>query len=225
MLFLFDIDGTLLRGMPPVHREAICQAVWHVLGIRIVPADLRETAGMTDTAILQRILHERAMRDVDIEEALPQLCRSAADIYDAIVPDDLSPYWTPHVEETLHSLAGHGGRFGLVTGNIERIAWSKLRSARLHTYFAVGAFGDEASNRDELPALAIARASHHFHHTFAPSEVWVIGDTPLDIMCGRACGVRTIAVATGPVHSLEALRACQPVHAFADLSGLLALRW
>ncbi len=26
MLFLFDIDGTLLRGMPPAHRLALCDA-------------------------------------------------------------------------------------------------------------------------------------------------------------------------------------------------------
>ena len=32
MLFLFDIDGTLLRGMPPAHRLALCDAAEVSLG-------------------------------------------------------------------------------------------------------------------------------------------------------------------------------------------------
>jgi len=56
MLFLFDIDGTLLRRMPPAHRQAICDAALALFGLRVAPAELGETAGMTDTAIVRRTL-------------------------------------------------------------------------------------------------------------------------------------------------------------------------
>jgi phosphoglycolate phosphatase-like HAD superfamily hydrolase len=49
----------------------------------------------------------------------------------------------------------------------------------------------------------------------------VIGDTPLDIACARADGVRAVAVATGP-YSVDDLRAADDVAVDAsDLRGVL----
>jgi phosphoglycolate phosphatase len=77
--------------------------------------------------------------------------------------------------------------------------------------------------REELPPRALARAERINAHHFTPDEVFVVGDTPADIACGVASQMRTIAVATGPEHSLDELLACQPDYAFPDLSGLYAL--
>jgi hypothetical protein len=49
MLFLFDIDGTLLRGMPPLHRMALCDAAERIYNVSLSPDDLGQTAGMTDS--------------------------------------------------------------------------------------------------------------------------------------------------------------------------------
>ena len=59
-----------------------------------------------------------------------------------------------------------------------------------------------------------------FGRDFAPDETYIVGDTPADINCGAAHGLRTIAVATGPAHALDDLRGCAPDHLFADLSGV-----
>jgi phosphoglycolate phosphatase-like HAD superfamily hydrolase len=222
MLFLFDIDGTLLRGMPPVHRQAICAAAWSVYRVRLSPEDLGQTAGMTDIAILRRALAARMAAHV-LRDGLPEFFACAATAYERLVPADLRQYHTPHARPTLDWLADREARLGLVTGNIERIAWLKLRAAGLADYFACGAFGDEAEERAELPALALARARELYRTTFAPDHVYVVGDTPADIACGVACGLRTVAVATGVIHSIDELRACGPDYAFADLSGLRAL--
>jgi phosphoglycolate phosphatase-like HAD superfamily hydrolase len=53
--------------------------------------------------------------------------------------------------------------------------------------------------------------------------VFVVGDTPADIACGAASGLRTIGVATGPEHTREHLRDCHPVFLLDDLRGLEAL--
>ncbi|HKV84102.1 MAG TPA: HAD family hydrolase [Ktedonobacterales bacterium] len=222
MLFLFDIDGTLLRGMPPAHRQAVCEAAWTVYRVRLSPEDLGQTAGMTDIAILRRAFDARIV-DGDLAHNLPEFFACAATAYERLVPADLRGYHTPHARRTLDWLAERGARLGLVTGNIERIAWLKLRAAGLADYFAYGAFGDEAEERAELPALALARAQTHYAATFAAEDVYVVGDTPADIACGAACGLRTVAVATGVIHSLDELRACGPDYAFADLSGLRTL--
>jgi phosphoglycolate phosphatase-like HAD superfamily hydrolase len=51
--------------------------------------------------------------------------------------------------------------------------------------------------------------------------VFVIGDTPHDIACGKAIGARTIAVATGR-YSLEQLRSHGPTAALAGFSDARA---
>src|SRR6185437_10414402 len=135
---------------------------------------------------------------------------AAADAYVRHVPDDLRAYHTPHAVALLEWLRGNQAVLGLVTGNIERIAWRKLAAAHLDAYFSFGAFGDEAELRDDLPPRAITRAEQITARQFALDEVYVVGDTPADIACGAASHLRTIAVATGQEHSLEELCACQP---------------
>jgi phosphoglycolate phosphatase len=223
MLFLFDIDGTLLRGQPPAHRQAICDACLAVCGVRVDHAELGRTAGMTDTAILRRLLSAAGVPADEITASLPTLYSAAADAYDRLVDDDLSPYYTPHAAEALGWLSARGVALGLVTGNIERIAWRKLGAAGLADPFSCGAFGDEAEARNDLPPLAVERARLLFERPFAPEQVYVVGDTPADIGCGSASGLRTIGVATGPEHTLDHLRACDPDYLIADLRGLEGL--
>jgi phosphoglycolate phosphatase len=52
-------------------------------------------------------------------------------------------------------------------------------------------------------------------------EVVVIGDTPLDVKCGRAIGANVLAVATGGA-TLEELKNHKPDWAVADLRELSA---
>ena len=223
MLFLFDIDGTLLRSMPPVHRAAICAGMRAVYGIDLANDQLGTTAGMTDTAIGARVLREAGISEEAIAEGLPRFFSVAADYYDEHVPDDLSAYTTPHCREALDWLAELGASLALVTGNIERIAWRKLGAARIDAYFSCGGFGDEAESRNDLPPLAFARAERVFGRAFAKDRTFVVGDTPHDVACGAASGLRTVAVATGPYHSVAELLASGADYAFEDLRGLLTL--
>jgi len=235
MLLLFDIDGTLLRGMPPAHHRAFIEATWSVFGARVERADIGQTAGITDIAILRRMLLAKGIAPDAITAGLPAFFAVETEAYARLVPDDLRPYHTPHAEATLALLREQGVALGLVTGNPERIAWIKLTIAGLAKYFnypqegaasedgrpiRCGAFGDEEELRDRLPPLAVERASHLFGRDWSPDEVYVVGDTPADIACGAAHGLRTVAVATGSIHTLDQLRACSPTHAYADLSGL-----
>ncbi|MCA9111108.1 MAG: HAD hydrolase-like protein, partial [Planctomycetaceae bacterium] len=54
-----------------------------------------------------------------------------------------------------------------------------------------------------------------------PSSVWVIGDTPADVRCGRAIGARTVAVATGSF-THDDLIETKPDHLFSDLGDTQA---
>ena len=53
------------------------------------------------------------------------------------------------------------------------------------------------------------RAEEEWGVSFPPDQVVVVGDTPMDVECGRHVGARTLAVATGR-RSVEELTATGP---------------
>jgi phosphoglycolate phosphatase-like HAD superfamily hydrolase len=105
----------------------------------------------------------------------------------------------------------------LLTGNLREGARLKLSYLGLWDYFEFGAFADDSSIRDELGPFALARAKEKLGIEFPPERVYIIGDTPHDIACGKAIGAKTIAVATG-AFSVAELSALNPTHTFKDLA-------
>ena len=119
------------------------------------------------------------------------------------------PAWRPRTSRTRSCRASascssgltgaRGVRLGLVTGNFEPVARLKLRQAGIGSFFAgcPGGFGSDSEDRAGLPAIARRRAGDG-GRPFPRERTVVIGDTPRDIACARADGLRCIAVATGP---------------------------
>ena len=105
----------------------------------------------------------------------------------------------PGVHEFLQLCDEKGYLRGLVTGNIERIAYEKLKAYNLHSGFAVGGFGNEHMIREELIKLAIQRAveTYHFKPNKDFSNIFYIADTPLDVLAARAAQVNSIVVYNG----------------------------
>jgi phosphoglycolate phosphatase len=156
-----------------------------------------EAAGRTDAAIARDLLRHAGVDEAAIDARWPEMAAAAAAAYEELCPDDLSGYVAPGVPAALDAVAAEPAvyRQALVTGNLEPIARRKLERAGLGHHFAAGqgGFGSDAEDRSDLPAVARARAGG-----WARERTVVIGDTPRDIACARADGVRVIAVATGP---------------------------
>ena len=110
---------------------------------------------------------------------------------------------------------------GLLTGNVRAGARTKLGHFGLWDFFRVGGFGDDLTDRDDVARAAIRNVVSHRGEVRA-DEVWIIGDTPLDVKCARAVGAKAVAVATGWV-SLDELKRCEPDYAFEDLSDVAGL--
>jgi phosphoglycolate phosphatase-like HAD superfamily hydrolase len=70
-----------------------------------------------------------------------------------------------------------------------------------------------------LPAIARERAHARLGHAFPFDRVVIVGDTPLDVDCARACGARAVAVATG-FYPYEELVDCRPDLLFTDLGDV-----
>jgi phosphoglycolate phosphatase-like HAD superfamily hydrolase len=116
-----------------------------------------------------------------------------------LCPADLSARVAPGVPELLDALSGRPDEFAfsLVTGNLQAIARLKLARAGVGHWFpeGQGGFGSDHRSRAELPPIARSRMSDP---PWPRERTVVIGDTPRDIACARADGVRVAAVATGP---------------------------
>jgi len=110
---------------------------------------------------------------------------------------------------------------GLLTGNIRLGAEIKLRYFDLWDVFKMGGFGDDHADRNQIAAIAHQRGGEMLGEKIRGEQTLVIGDTPLDIACGRAIGAKVLAVATGGC-SLEELRSHKPDWAVTDLTHVRA---
>jgi phosphoglycolate phosphatase len=157
-----------------------------------------EVAGRTDQAIARDLLAAAGVTGADVDARAAEVLARTVVEYERLVDDDLSAFVAPGVPELLGALADRPAEFrlALVTGNLEPVAHLKLARAGIGRFFArgQGGFGSDSEHRDELPAIARARAASP---PWPRERTVVIGDTPRDIACARADGVRVAAVTTG----------------------------
>ena len=201
MLLLLDIDGTLVTGAAAAHRDALHEAVLAVHGVqaRAMRGPL-SVAGRTDGEIARMILLDAGISARRIDERADEVSEECYRAYVRLCPEDLSDTVLAGIPELLRWLSGHEDvRLALLTGNYEPVARLKLRRAGIGDHFAPGqgAFGSDSEDRAALPSIARRRAGSAAR-PYARERTIIIGDTPRDIACARADGVRCIAVTTGP---------------------------
>ncbi len=159
--------------------------------------------GMTDKQIITEVLKKNGLSMQKIEEKMERCIELINRSFFQFVREEDLVVLTG-VRELIVELWNKNLLLGLVTGNLEPIAWEKLRRTGLRRYFTIGGFGSDNIRRSALVRTAIMRARENAG--FSPDgKVFLIGDTPRDIMAGREAGVRTIGVATG-TYSEEELR-------------------
>jgi len=218
VLVLFDIDGTLLLRASAEHAAALREALTSVYGV--ASFERVRAAGRTDTAIARDIAAADGVGRERFDAGIPELQAACAQAYARLCPQSLVAHLAPGIVELLETLAARGGvRCSIVTGNYEPVARLKLERAGIAHHFepGQGGFGSDAENRDLLPAIARARAGGQ-----ARERTIVVGDTPADIACARADGLRVLVVATGIFTAAE-LAGADVVCADAfELAGALA---
>lgn len=213
-LLLWDIDGTLIDS-GGAGRRALETALRTVFTIERSLGDV-DFAGRTDAWIMREIFNKAGL------PATPQNLERYFAGYVAALPGELAnPHARvlPGVREIVQAATAHGAvAQGLLTGNMRESAQLKLAHHGLWDHFEFGAFGDDSELRNELGPHAVRRAMARHGVNFAADRVWIIGDTPHDIACGKVIGARTLAVATGGV-SVERLQAHAPTAVVRDLTA------
>jgi phosphoglycolate phosphatase len=209
MLYLFDIDGTLLLSGGAGAR-ALDRAFHRRFGFEGAMAVVNPS-GKTDTIILEEVFASRLSRAPSTDE-LDEILALYLPLLEAELSDAPNFRLMPSVVEVLDFLAGlsPGVILGLATGNVREAARIKLERAGLWSRFALGGFGCDHRDRARLVERAIERACDHAGvGALPPDQIVVVGDTPLDVGAARACGVRAVAVATGSA-SRAVLEECAP---------------
>ncbi len=218
-LFLFDIDGTLITS-GGAGENALKDAVRDRFGKDEDLADIT-IAGATDSGISRRLLEKHGI------EATPENVTALLDAYLGHLPNRLPRHAgrvLPGIVELLDALRARPEDcvLALLTGNLAKGAEIKLGHYGVWDYFEFGAFADDSHDRNELGSFARARAKEKCGEEFSPERIYVIGDTPRDIECGKVFGARTVAIATGN-YSAPELAAHDPDHLFEDFSDTEAV--
>jgi phosphoglycolate phosphatase-like HAD superfamily hydrolase len=214
-LLLFDIDQTLINTGGAGLR-ALDHACKKLLGIEKA-MDGISPHGKTDPAIVREILSVRLGSDAGMNGRLESILESYIFFLQEEVQTSTAYRVLPGILSLLEEFSVRTGiALGLATGNIELGARIKLQRGDLNRFFEVGGFGSDSENRTELVRKGAEKASARNGIRFKPSDVFVIGDTPLDIDAGRAAGFNTVGVATGS-YSVDQLIASGATFAVTDL--------
>ncbi|HXG12766.1 MAG TPA: HAD family hydrolase [Gemmataceae bacterium] len=210
---LFDIDGTLLSS-GGAGRAAMETALLEEFGLSRLEGRV-EFSGRTDRAIGRDLFRLHGIEDcpANWERFLAAYLRR--------LPACLARHQgqvLPGIANLLQHLGGAGRvALGLLTGNTREGARLKLGHYGLAHHFHFGGYGDHHLDRCDVAREALDDLRRYLRGPVCRERIWVVGDTPLDIRCARAIGVRVAAVATG-WHSLDELAAEGPDLLLRDLS-------
>jgi len=215
-VLLFDIDQTLINtggaGLRGLDRACL-----KLFGLQNAMEGI-SPHGKTDPAIVREILRRKLGSETPTNTDIASILDSYTSFLKEEVHTSATYRVLPGVQTLLDQLAARGDVLvGLATGNIELGARIKLERGGLNPYFSFGGFGSDAEDRTELVRKAAEKAAHKNGGFIAPSNIFVIGDTPLDIDAGNRAGFKTVGVATGS-YSVEQLLACGAMIAVSDLA-------
>ena len=214
-LLLFDIDGTLIRSNG-AGRLTLSYALTKLFGTA-GPLESYNMSGKTDPRIITDLLTAVGVAPKEINRQLPAVYELMAEHGQKIFQEKGMSACVG-VPELLSKLSQREDvLLGLLTGNSQLTAPLKLSAAGIDPLqFKVGAYGSDAMDRNELPAIGMTRASQLTGVPFNGNNTIIIGDTPADILCARAGRATAVAVASG-WHAAATLADYRPDHLFDNL--------
>lgn len=192
-LVLFDIDGTLLHCGSSA-RESLAKAVSQVANQNI-HLQVEDVAGSTDVGIMRHALKRIGFDDGELDQRVAEAGEIYLEIVKVAYPARNDQYLYPGVEELLERLTARPDiRLGLLTGNLYEGARLKLAPFDIWDYFAVGAFGSDSAERNDLPGIAMEKARTRLNEQYSPAQTLLVGDTPRDALCARVNDIRALIV-------------------------------
>ena len=204
--FLFDFDGTLAYS-EQAYRVAVLHSIERHTGVLPNEVEFRDYWNVTPHEVLRRYG----------EELLDEMFASFEEHYYTTHHQHLIAY--AGVEELLSSLQAQGASVGIVSLKPRRAGDLELNMIGLRRLISLAVWGDDVARPKPEPD-GVLRAMADLGAD--PRTTLVIGDSPADIMMGRAAGTRTAAAMWGG-SSRERLFAAAPDIALDAPGDLLSL--
>jgi phosphoglycolate phosphatase len=218
-ILLFDIDGTLVTtgGAGAV---AWRRAFEELHGI---PADIGKftDAGMTDPDVGAKTFEAVIGRKPSAHELALLVQRRLEHLPEAIAESEGYKV-LPGVPERLKQLSRAGHLLGIITGNGDGAAFIKLSRGDLMRWFTFGAYASAGVDRPAIVRRAVERGEAMLGQDVPNTDIYVIGDTPLDIQAAHAVDCTAIGVATGH-YDAAALREAGADHVLETLEEELPI--
>jgi pyrophosphatase PpaX len=206
---LYDFDGTLADST-----ELIMRCYRHTMATHLgeAPPDEEWLRGF-GTPLETQIA--RFARDAAEHDAMLETYRAHQDeLHDTLV----RPF--PGAAETVAELARRGVPLALVTSKLRRGTLRGMELCGLTEHFPVIITPEDVRNPKPHPEPVLAALERL---GVAPAEAVFVGDSPHDMVSGRAAGTRTAAALWGPF-AREALLAERPdvlLHRQEDVLALV----
>jgi HAD superfamily hydrolase (TIGR01509 family) len=191
--FIFDFDGTLAHS-EPAYREAFLHSIRLHTGLEIADSEFRDFWNLTPAEVLSRYSGEM----------LEEMLASFEEHYYANHHHHLVPY--DGIKELLEVLSDRGASVAVVSLKPRRAGDIELELTGLRPLVDLTVWGDDVERPKPEPD-GVLRAIRELGAE--AGQTLVIGDSPADIMMGRAARTRT-AAALWSGSSRERLLAASP---------------
>ena len=208
MKYLFwDIDGTLLLTNK-AGVSAFTESIKQRYNLKAFTFS-HGLAGRTDNFIAHQAI--RDIKGTSSQEEAVNLLK----LYSSMLPDYLQKtkgHLLPNVQ-TIVKFCHYNSAYCscILTGNCEIAGHAKLNFFKINTLFNFdySIFGDHNENREQLAESAWQKISQA-NPQVTKDDVYIIGDTPLDIACAKAIGVRCLIISAGSFYDEAQLASCNP---------------
>jgi phosphoglycolate phosphatase len=194
-IVLFDIDGTLIKAGRAGIR-GLNKAVKEMCGVDNI-CDKFSLQGSTDkenfTTAFKQACGKKPTAKQFRELELKYIGFLPAEVKKSLKSKNYSKL--NGVEKLLVLLSKRKDVLvGLGTGNLKEGAFIKLEPSGLMKYFAFGGYGCDSHVRSEVLMKAVERAERIVKTKIRPADVYVIGDTHLDVAAAKAADYHSAAV-------------------------------
>ena len=214
----FDIDGTvvLFNNQVKIHHKCFQQAISEQC--RPIKEPMEEMGrcvyGWMDRNIIYETLKYIGYDTSD--ESVQKIIDRSVELFEQNLT--AVPEVPPGIKNILKELSENENvTIALASGNLEGIAWKKLKNAGIDIYFKdrIGGFGDVCKTRTEALLLARKKAEEKRGYKF--DVIIHVGDMPTDVDSAHEAGAIAVAVRTGrsegitfnePVYDFENLEVC-----------------
>lgn len=199
MNILFDLDGTIGNTLP-LCIEAFRRSIEPLAKRRLTDSEIVAQFGPSEEGTIQALIPKYYDEGIEAySKWYRKLHHKWAEPFDGII-------------DILSTLREKGTYIGIVTGKGPISTQITLETYNLLGFFKCVKTGSiHGSVKSERIEEVIKETNS------SPESFLYVGDTPVDIMASRACGIKVVAAAWAPTSNYDELESMDPDYLFRSV--------